>query len=79
MLPAKKYRLGLHNPVTSSKEKYNSFLCASGEMIGSVKSKMGFSTANHIQAVKEESPDGKKDQDVANDAKLQGIVSDKGD
>ena len=37
-----------------------------------------FSTANKIRAVKGESRDGKKDQDAANEAKLQGIVSDQG-
>ena len=35
-----------------------------------------FSTTDHIQVVKGERRDGKKDHDVANDAKLQVIVSD---
>ena len=38
----------------------------------------GFSTANHIWAVKREMSDNKKDQDTAKDAKFQGIISDQG-
>ena len=41
-LPVKKSGLGLHNIVTSEKEKYNSLLHASGKLIGAVKGEWYF-------------------------------------
>ena len=64
--------------MTPAKEKHNSSLGASGELAGAVKGERGFSTADHIGAVEWERRDGKKDQDAANYAKLQGIISDQG-
>ena len=51
-LPVKKSGMGLHNPVTPAQEKYNRSLCASDWLIGAVKGKQMFSTADHIRAVK---------------------------
>ena len=64
--------------MTSSEDKYTSSLCASYGIIGAVKGKRDFSTDNHILAVKEEWWYRKIDWDVANDAKLRGIVSNQG-
>ena len=58
----------------SAQEKYTSSLRASDELIGAVKGKRVFSTADHIQEVKGERRDKKK-QDTTNDAKLKIIVS----
>ena len=44
-------------------------------MIGAVTGKTAFSTADKIWEVKGERWDEKKDQDIANDVKLQGIIS----
>ena len=54
------------------------FLCASDELIDSVKFKRVFSTTDHIQSVKCYIRDGKKDRDTVSDAKLQRIPSDQG-
>ena len=43
-LPVKKYGMGLQNPVTSEKEKHDSLLCVSCDLIGTVTSKRAFST-----------------------------------
>ena len=37
MLLAEKYGMGLQNPVTSTQEKENRFLCVSDELIGAIK------------------------------------------
>ena len=76
--PVKKYGLGLQNPVTSAKDKQNSSLRAIGELIGAVKGEQVFPTNDHIRAVKGERRDGTKYWDAANDAKVQGIISDQG-
>ena len=49
-----------HNPVTSVKDKFNSFLCAGVDLIGAVKGEQSFSTADHIRAVKGEMQDNKE-------------------
>ena len=46
--------------MTSEKEKYNSSLRESDDLIGAVKGEQDFSTADHIQSVKEETHYGKK-------------------
>ena len=56
----KKNWLGLQNIVTPSKDKYNSLLHVSCKLIGAVKGKRDFSTANYIRAVKGERQDSKK-------------------
>ena len=53
-------------------------LGASGKLVGAVNGEQDFSTFDHIWAVKGWIQDSKKDQDAANDAKLQGIVSNQG-
>ena len=45
-------------------------------MIGVVTGKKEFSTADHIQVVKEERRDGKKYRDGTNGAKTGGIIND---
>ena len=44
--------MGLQNTVMSAQEKYTSSLRASDELIGAVKGKRVFSTADHIREVK---------------------------
>ena len=78
MLPVKKSGVGLHNPVTSASDKYNSFLRTSYKLIGAVKGDMDFSNDGRICQIKEERQDGKKYRDVANDAKLRVIVGNQG-
>ena len=76
IFPVKKDGLGQHNPVTSSEEKYTSFLRARFEMIVSVTGEWVFPTADHIQVFKEEQRHRKIYQDDKNDAKLWVIVID---
>ena len=52
--------MGLHNTVMSSKDKDTISLSASDEMIGAVKGKQVFSTANHILSIKGERCDNKR-------------------
>ena len=59
-MTVKKFGLGLQNPVTSSDVKLRSLQCASTELIMAVMGERIFQTADHLQAVKEESSDGKK-------------------
>ena len=66
----KKYGLVLNNPVISARENFTSLLLASCEFICAVIGKWGFSTADHVRAVKGERCDGKKDRDITNDSKL---------
>ena len=66
----KKYGIGQQDPVTSSNEKYLSLLCVSIKMIGGIIGASEFSTANRLQAVKEEKCGGKKTWDCVNDSKL---------
>ena len=70
MFLVKKYQPGLQKPMPSSAEKYNSLLRAICDLIGKVKGKREFSTANHKPAVKEERQERKKVCDIENDAKL---------
>ena len=76
--PLKKYGLGLQNPVTSSADKYTSFLCAIYKLIDIVMVERWFSTSDCLQEVKEERQDGKKDWYDENDAKLRGVVNNQG-
>ena len=78
MLPVNKSGMGLHNPVASVKDKYNSLLCLSCKLIGTVTGERAFSNADHVQVVKGERWDGKKYWGVVNDAKLPGIFSNQG-
>ena len=64
--------------MTSAKDKYNSLLRAGNKLIVAVKGERIFPTANYIQTVKEERRYSKKDRDAANDARLQGIISNQG-
>ena len=43
--------MGLQNPVLSAQDKYTILIRASDELIGAVKGKRVFSTADHIQEV----------------------------
>ena len=70
--PVKKTGIGLKDLVTSRKEKYNSLLRASYNLIGAVTVKREFSTDDHIWAVNKERRNRKKYRDDANDAKLRG-------
>ena len=76
---AKKSGMGLQNPVMSAQEKYTSLLRASGELIGAVKGKPMFSTADHIREVNGGRRDKKKERDTTNDAKLKVVVCDQVD
>ena len=71
--------LGLQNTMTSIENKYNSLISEIYELIGAVTGKWEFSTTYHIWAVKGERQEGGKYLDIANDVKLQEIVSDQGD
>ena len=74
----KKYVLGLQNTLTPAKDKCNSLLHTSCEMIGAVTGKQYFSNADNIRAVKGKTRDGKKYRDDANDEKIQGILRNQG-
>ena len=78
MLTVNKYRMGLQNPVKLENYNYNSFLRVSYKLIGAVTGKWEFSTTYHIWAVKGERQEGGKYWDIANDVKLQEIVSNQG-
>ena len=52
MFWVKKACLGLQNPMKSLKEKCDSFLCASLNLIVAVKGERNFSTVNHSRLVK---------------------------
>ena len=71
--------MGLQNPLTAASKKYTSSLRASYELIGAVTGKREFSTADHLQAVKEERQGGKINWDGANAAKLREIIHDQVD
>ena len=62
--------------VTSVGYLYTSLLCARCKLIDSVVGERAFSTADHIQAVKEEQRKRKKYWYDANDVKLWVIISD---
>ena len=68
----------LQNTVISEQYKYISSLCASGDLIGAVKSKWLFSTSDCIREFKGDSCDKKIEGDTAKEAKLKEIVSDQG-
>ena len=68
--PVNKYGLVLNNPVISARDNCTSLLLASCKLICAVIVKWGFSTADHVRAVKGERCDGKKDRDITNDSKL---------
>ena len=70
--------LGPQNPEKSAAERYKIPLHVSYELIGAVTGERDFSTANHLQADKEERREGKKDRDDRNGTKLRGIVNDQG-
>ena len=55
----KKASLGLQNPVTPYSEKFPSLQCVSMELIRDGTEKRKVSTANHLQAIKEEKNEGK--------------------
>ena len=59
-----------------SNEKYLNSLCASRRLIGSVTGVSAFSTDNRLLVFREETRDGQKILDDANDTKLKGLVYD---
>ena len=71
MLPVNNVRLGLQNPVTSAKEKYNILLSVRCNLIGEVKGKRSFLTVDHVQTLKGGRRNRKKYLGIANDMKLQ--------
>ena len=54
MFPVNKSGIGLQNLVNSAKDKYNSYLPASYDLIGPFTGKWAFLAADHIQEVKGE-------------------------
>ena len=74
----KKSGLDLHNPLTQEKDKYTILIRASDKRIGAIKGEWVLSISDHIREIKGERRNGKKYRDNSNDAKLQGIFSDKG-
>ena len=57
-----------------AKEKYLSSQWESAELIRAVTGGGAFSNADHLRTLGEESRDGQKDRDVANETKLKGLV-----
>ena len=74
MILFKKSGLGIQDSVISANEKYLSSLCTSIKLIGAVTGASEFSTTIHLQAVKEERCDGKKNWDDGNEVKLEVIL-----
>ena len=73
-IPVKKVGLGLLNTVTSAKDKYISYHQASAELIKDMMGERAFSNADCLLGLREESYDGKKNQDNIKDATLKGLV-----
>ena len=73
---SKKYGLGLLNPVTSINDKYLGSHQSKTELIRSVMEESMFSNTDHPLMLMEESFDGQKKWDDANDVKLKGLVRD---
>ena len=64
--------------MTSIEDKYSSLLHVSCKLIGAVTAERAFLTSDHIRVVQEEQRYGRKDQDIANGAKIRGVVSNHG-
>ena len=73
-MPIKVAGLGLLNPVTSEKEIYLSFHRGSAELISDVTGGGAFTNSNNLRMLREERREGQKDQEVANETKLKGLV-----
>ena len=71
----KKSRLGVLNPLTSSQEKYLSYMWGSADLIRSVTGGGAFSNVDHLQTLSEKRRDRKKYRDVACKSILKGLVS----
>ena len=67
-------RMGLLNPMTSTKEKYLTSQRGSTELIRDVTGVGSFSNADHLRTLGEERRDGQKYREVANETKLKGLV-----
>ena len=71
-----KVDLDLQNLVTPFNETILSLKCVSMELIMYVTGESNFSTADNLQAIQEESIEGKEYQNDVNYAKLEGIAKD---
>ena len=74
--PAKKYRLGPLNPVTSAKEKYLIPQWGSAELIRAVKGEGALSNVDHIRMLGEERCDERKYREAEYETKLKDLVRD---
>ena len=75
-MPVNKSVPGLQNLVTSANEKFRSSQRARTELIRAVTGESEFSTANNLEADKEERHEGNPPRDDVNDANLEEIIKD---
>ena len=76
MIPVKKSRLGLPNPVTSTNKNFLTSQRASTELIQAVMREGVLSNADHLLDIREERHDGQKHWDDVNNAKFKKLVAD---